>query len=238
MFHTETRVTTTDQTARTKCRWYWARFSPGIVLIRRVTLGLLKTDAERRAGKTLNSRFATTRAAIPEATARKGVDHGIVTFNALHANPFPLVILWLYVRHIVGALVSRCSRTSVSVIGPLPSRYLHLAGGLGPMLAAVIVASLAQRQPGLAPLAKRCAVGGRWLPIAILIPAGLFVLATAIIATFYGAPIEWASIGRSTECPELPRAIYWLANVIFEAANQQQSEINPTGQAGATIVAA
>jgi hypothetical protein len=49
MFHTETRVTTTDQTARTKFRWYWARFSPGIVLIRRGMLGLLKTDAERRA---------------------------------------------------------------------------------------------------------------------------------------------------------------------------------------------
>jgi hypothetical protein len=49
IFHTETRVTTTDQTARTKFRWYWARFSPGIVLIRRVMLGLLKTDAERRA---------------------------------------------------------------------------------------------------------------------------------------------------------------------------------------------
>src|SRR5688572_27089723 len=49
MFRTETRVTTTDQTARTKFRWYWARFSPGIVLIRRVMLGLPKTDAERRA---------------------------------------------------------------------------------------------------------------------------------------------------------------------------------------------
>jgi hypothetical protein len=49
IFRTETRVTTTDQTARTKFRWYWARFSPGIILIRRVMLGLLKTDAERRA---------------------------------------------------------------------------------------------------------------------------------------------------------------------------------------------
>jgi len=49
MFHTETRVTTTDQTARTKFRRYWARFSPGIILIRRIMLGLLKTDAERRA---------------------------------------------------------------------------------------------------------------------------------------------------------------------------------------------
>jgi len=49
IFRTETRVTTTDPTARTRFRWYWACFSPGIVLIRRVMLGLLKVDAERRA---------------------------------------------------------------------------------------------------------------------------------------------------------------------------------------------
>ena len=49
IFRTETRVMTTDPTARAKFRWYWARFSPGILLIRRVMLGLLKTDAERRA---------------------------------------------------------------------------------------------------------------------------------------------------------------------------------------------
>jgi hypothetical protein len=47
IFRTETRVTTTDQAARTKFRWYWARFSPGIILIRRVMLGLIKTNAER-----------------------------------------------------------------------------------------------------------------------------------------------------------------------------------------------
>ena len=49
VFRTETRVMTTDPTARTKFRWYWARFSPGIVLIRRLMLGVLKTEAERRA---------------------------------------------------------------------------------------------------------------------------------------------------------------------------------------------
>ena len=49
IFRTETRVATTDRTARTKFRWYWARFSPGIILIRRVMLGLLKSEAERRA---------------------------------------------------------------------------------------------------------------------------------------------------------------------------------------------
>jgi hypothetical protein len=53
IFRTETRVMTTDPTARTKFRRYWARFSPGIVLIRRVMLGRLKADAERRAVKPL-----------------------------------------------------------------------------------------------------------------------------------------------------------------------------------------
>ena len=47
IFRTETRVTTTDPTASRLFRWYWARFSPGIVLIRRVMLRRLKRDAER-----------------------------------------------------------------------------------------------------------------------------------------------------------------------------------------------
>ena len=48
---TETRAIATDAESRRKFRWYWARFSPGIVLIRRVMLELLKTDAERCALK-------------------------------------------------------------------------------------------------------------------------------------------------------------------------------------------
>jgi hypothetical protein len=42
---TETRVTTTDPGAREKFRRYWSVFSPGIVLIRRVALRLVKADA-------------------------------------------------------------------------------------------------------------------------------------------------------------------------------------------------
>ena len=37
---------TTDDEARAKFRWYWARFSPGITLIRRATLPAVKRDAE------------------------------------------------------------------------------------------------------------------------------------------------------------------------------------------------
>lgn len=54
IFRTETRVATTDPTARSQFRWYWARFSPGIVLIRRVLLRNLKQEAEHRAPQVSN----------------------------------------------------------------------------------------------------------------------------------------------------------------------------------------
>ncbi|HXE79141.1 MAG TPA: hypothetical protein VNK41_00180 [Vicinamibacterales bacterium] len=50
VFRTETRATTTDAASRAAFRRYWSLFSPGIVLIRRVSLGLIKTEAERRVG--------------------------------------------------------------------------------------------------------------------------------------------------------------------------------------------
>jgi hypothetical protein len=49
VFRTETRVATTDAAARRKFRWYWARFSPGIALIRWMMLAPLKAEAEARA---------------------------------------------------------------------------------------------------------------------------------------------------------------------------------------------
>lgn len=50
IFRTETRVTTTDHSARQRFRWYWARFSPGIILIRRAMIAALKRDAEQHRG--------------------------------------------------------------------------------------------------------------------------------------------------------------------------------------------
>lgn len=48
VFRTETRVSTTDATARARFRRYWSLFSPGIVAIRWLLLGPLKAEAERR----------------------------------------------------------------------------------------------------------------------------------------------------------------------------------------------
>lgn len=48
LVRTETRATTTDAASRAAFRRYWSLFSPGIVLVRRASLGLLKAEAERR----------------------------------------------------------------------------------------------------------------------------------------------------------------------------------------------
>ena len=47
IFRTETRVVATDAEARRKFRWYWARFSPGIAVIRRAMVQSVKHHAER-----------------------------------------------------------------------------------------------------------------------------------------------------------------------------------------------
>ncbi|MGE3958743.1 MAG: hypothetical protein AB7H96_18665 [Vicinamibacterales bacterium] len=48
VFRTETRVIATSADARVKFRRYWAWLSPGIIIIRRLSLRPLKAEAERR----------------------------------------------------------------------------------------------------------------------------------------------------------------------------------------------
>jgi len=65
VFRTETRVATTDDDARRRFRWYWSRFSPGIVLIRQIALRLLKKQAEG-SQRTLTLRDRETLPAPPD----------------------------------------------------------------------------------------------------------------------------------------------------------------------------
>jgi hypothetical protein len=48
IFRSETRAVATDPSARARFRLYWSCLSPGIILIRRLMLGPLKAEAERR----------------------------------------------------------------------------------------------------------------------------------------------------------------------------------------------
>ena len=58
---TETRAIATDASSRRKFRWYWAKFSAGIALIREIAQRLVREEAERRAAAS-----ATGGGTIPE----------------------------------------------------------------------------------------------------------------------------------------------------------------------------
>ena len=55
LFRTETRAIATDPIARARFRRYWAFASPGIAMIRRLSLRPLKRDAEQRVQASLSS---------------------------------------------------------------------------------------------------------------------------------------------------------------------------------------
>jgi hypothetical protein len=59
-FRTETRVQCTDATARAKFRRYWSFASPGIILIRWISLSLVKHEAERRVRKIRHTVLSST----------------------------------------------------------------------------------------------------------------------------------------------------------------------------------
>jgi hypothetical protein len=62
IFRTETRAVATDPAARARFRRYWRFARPGIVLIRWLTLGPLKAEAERRAGADPSAYLGSPRA--------------------------------------------------------------------------------------------------------------------------------------------------------------------------------
>ena len=64
VFHTETRVCTTDSAARDRFRKYWSYVAPGVALIRLALLRPLKHEAERR------FRLERGFAEVPDVTAR------------------------------------------------------------------------------------------------------------------------------------------------------------------------
>jgi hypothetical protein len=51
IFHTETRVSTTEPQARERFKRYWSFVAPGVEVIRIAVLRPLKREAERRAGR-------------------------------------------------------------------------------------------------------------------------------------------------------------------------------------------
>lgn len=95
-----------------------------------------------------------------------------------------------------------------------PSPYWHLAGGLGPLIAAVLVS--ANDRGVLGRLVSRMVhVRGRarWIIGAALGPAALGVVALGVIQ-LAGGDVDWSAFGRGGEFPWLALPAYWLASVV------------------------
>jgi membrane protease YdiL (CAAX protease family) len=98
------------------------------------------------------------------------------------------------------------------------SPYLHLAGALGPAIAAVSVTAAVSGREGLRDLVQRTvAWRGRlpWLALAGLAPLVLFTVATLAARLVDGAWPDLGSLGASTEYPALALVGYWLASLVF-----------------------
>ncbi|MEJ7597580.1 MAG: type II CAAX endopeptidase family protein [Kofleriaceae bacterium] len=95
-----------------------------------------------------------------------------------------------------------------------PSPYWHLAGGLGPLIAAVLV-SVSDRDTLARLITRVVRVRGhaRWIVGSALGPVALGGGALAAIQ-LAGGSVDWFALGRGVEFPGLALPVYWLANVV------------------------
>ena len=86
---TETRVSTTDAGSRTRFRRYWAFASPGIIVIRRAALGIMRRDAEAQSAVVSRSGSAVSARLVERAVARRGSrvrGRGVVVLMAVEGE--------------------------------------------------------------------------------------------------------------------------------------------------------
>ena len=98
------------------------------------------------------------------------------------------------------------------------SPYLHLVGGLGPLVAAIVVTAACDGRAGLTRTLAMC-IGARgrrrWVAFAVAAPGLLFAVSAAALQVAGRGEVDWANVGRSVEYPALSRGLYWAANVFF-----------------------
>jgi membrane protease YdiL (CAAX protease family) len=95
------------------------------------------------------------------------------------------------------------------------SPYLHLVGGLGPALAAIVMTAIHDGRPGLRVLWRRTTTGpARWLTLALLAPATAYLFAIGVAAAV-GVHVDLGRTGASKEFGSIPVVAYWLANLVF-----------------------
>ncbi len=98
------------------------------------------------------------------------------------------------------------------------STYWHLIGGLGPMLAAILVTGIISGRDGLRELATRAfkwRVGARWHLFAWLAPVVIFLVGAVVVRFVWGVWPDFRLFGRTEEYPQLPLLVWWVANIFF-----------------------
>jgi membrane protease YdiL (CAAX protease family) len=98
------------------------------------------------------------------------------------------------------------------------STYWHLIGGLGPMLAAILVTGITSGRDGLRELATRVfkwRVDGKWHLFAWFAPVVIFLIGTVIVRLVWNVWPNFRLFGSTNEYPQLPLLVWWAANIIF-----------------------
>jgi uncharacterized protein len=136
--------------------------------------------------------------------------------ESIRAHP----LIWFFVVAYSASWLAWSPSTlaALGIVNASPPRMLHLLGGLGPLLAAVLVTWGAGDRAALRRLRDRSlSVRGRmwWVVAAFLVPAALFAVSLLVLSGFDPSPVHWNRIGASTEYPEMPGPVFWLANVVF-----------------------
>jgi membrane protease YdiL (CAAX protease family) len=98
------------------------------------------------------------------------------------------------------------------------SSYLHLLGGLGPAIAALVLTAMVAGRSGVDDIMRRAlAWRGRlgWLGLAVFGPLAVFAAAVLAARLVEGTWPDLSRFGASTEYPLLPLAGFWVANLLF-----------------------
>lgn len=95
--------------------------------------------------------------------------------------------------------------------------YLHLVGGIGPMIAGILVTWRWSGRSGLRRLEGQAFAfrDWRWNLVGLLGPVALFFGAVVVARVFDGTWPDLSRFGGSDEFPELAIGLYWLANIVF-----------------------
>jgi uncharacterized protein len=98
------------------------------------------------------------------------------------------------------------------------SPYWHLVGGIGPLVATLIVTAFIAGRAGLAELGRRIfkwRVGVRWHLFVWLAPVATYLIAAVIIRFGWGEWPDFRQFGQTSEYPQLPRLVFWVANIVL-----------------------